>query len=119
MPPSALLLLALLPTTSHSLNKPVALSKRSDSSGGASVEQEPPPVAWSVAGSDSSGGAGVEQDLRQAEEEDRAAAKRTKARRQNSLLSWLLERRDIFEPAWPWLVERREWSEIVKEGTSI
>ncbi|KAK7242572.1 hypothetical protein SO694_00017449 [Aureococcus anophagefferens] len=32
------------------------------------------------------------------------------------VFDWLKARRDFFEPAWPWLTARREWSEVVKAG---
>eukprot|EP00629_Pelagomonadales_sp_RCC1024_P017295 CAMPEP_0119262170 /NCGR_PEP_ID=MMETSP1329-20130426/1976_1 /TAXON_ID=114041 /ORGANISM="Genus nov. species nov., Strain RCC1024" /LENGTH=333 /DNA_ID=CAMNT_0007261787 /DNA_START=105 /DNA_END=1102 /DNA_ORIENTATION=- len=35
---------------------------------------------------------------------------------EGGVLGWLQARRDVFEPAWPWLVARREWSDVVKEG---
>ena len=51
---------------------------------------------------------------RGAEEGDEAGGE--DGRRAPGVFDWLRERRDVFEPAWPWLTARREWSDFVKEG---
>ena len=33
-----------------------------------------------------------------------------------NVFDWLKDRRDVFEPKFPWLTERRAWSDIVQAG---
>jgi len=39
--------------------------------------------------------------------------------RRPSLVEWLRARRDVFEPKWGWLAERREFGELVAEGRAL